>query len=268
MKTQKELNSIPKIHVSARKVIHLTKATDMVASMIRQDILNGTLKPGDKLASQIELTKEFGVSRPTLREALRILEADRLITTIRGSHGGAVVNAPDPDLIQQHMLMVWRSQNTTIDDLFEVRKLIEPAVVYELALRSSPEIVNQLTACLEKERTSTGNSVEFSHAIASFHRALITLFGNHPLNHLMESINSLLERYLPIGLDYARAHTPEKLILKNFEISLSTKKQLIEYIKDAKAVEAMELWKTHMKNSHKNWIESNVGLTIQTLING
>src|ERR1700709_1951474 len=71
------------------------KASVIVAAELRRQIVTGRLKPGDKLHPENILQVEFAISRPTLREALRMLEAESLITIIRGKHGGARVTSID-----------------------------------------------------------------------------------------------------------------------------------------------------------------------------
>jgi GntR family transcriptional repressor for pyruvate dehydrogenase complex len=71
--------------------IRVPKTAELMAAKIRGEILAGTLRPGDRLPSEDSLMSSFGVSRPTLREAIRLLEADELLDVRRGARGGAVV---------------------------------------------------------------------------------------------------------------------------------------------------------------------------------
>ena len=73
------------------------KMADMVAGRIRQMIARGELTDGEWLATEPELMEQFGVSRPTLREAFRLLESDSLVTIRRGPPGGARVTVPGPE---------------------------------------------------------------------------------------------------------------------------------------------------------------------------
>src|SRR5438309_8770941 len=71
----------------------------LVSDDIRRQIVEGSLLPGDPLPSERELLEAFGIARPTLREAMRILEAETLIRTHRGPRGGATVRAPDSQVV-------------------------------------------------------------------------------------------------------------------------------------------------------------------------
>jgi DNA-binding FadR family transcriptional regulator len=74
--------------------VHVPKAAELVAAALRDLILRRELVPGDRLLSESQLMSQYGVSRPTLREALRLLEAQELLEVRRGSRGGGVVRAP------------------------------------------------------------------------------------------------------------------------------------------------------------------------------
>jgi GntR family transcriptional repressor for pyruvate dehydrogenase complex len=74
--------------------VQVPKAAQLVADAVRARILRGDLVPGDRLPSEAALTAQYGVSRPTLREALRLLEAQELLEMRRGARGGGVVRAP------------------------------------------------------------------------------------------------------------------------------------------------------------------------------
>jgi len=90
------------------------KAAVIVAEELRRQIVTGTLRPGDKLKPENELQTEFGVSRPTLREALRILESESLITIIRGKYGGARVTTVEIDAIAGQVGVFLQIQGTTL----------------------------------------------------------------------------------------------------------------------------------------------------------
>src|ERR1700743_249632 len=76
------------------ETIRAPKTAELIAANLRRQIVGGGLKEGLALPPEAELMEQFRVSRPTLREAFRILEAESLITIRRGSRGGAQVTAP------------------------------------------------------------------------------------------------------------------------------------------------------------------------------
>src|SRR4051812_32786766 len=80
---------------SAHKPFRAPRAGELVARHIRHRILRGQLKEGERLPPEAELTKAFQVSRPTLREAISVLESEGLVVMKRGAKGGIIVHRPD-----------------------------------------------------------------------------------------------------------------------------------------------------------------------------
>src|SRR2546423_14271948 len=104
----------------------LPKAGELVAAELRRQIVTGRLKPGDKLVPENVLQAEFAISRPTMREALRILESESLITIGRGKHGGARVSAIDLGSGSRQGGGVLQIEGTTLQDVWLARTIIEP----------------------------------------------------------------------------------------------------------------------------------------------
>src|SRR5205814_3603635 len=96
-----------------------------IADELRALIVSGELSEGDSLGHEPDLVERFGVSRPSLREALRILEAEGLISVIRGALGGVVVHVPDERLAAKTAALVMQTRNVTLADVYEARCIIE-----------------------------------------------------------------------------------------------------------------------------------------------
>ena len=94
---------------------------------ITQCLARGELTDGEWLPTEPELMTQFGVSRPTLREAFRLLEADSLVTIRRGPPGGARVTVPGPEASAAQFGMLLTLTGTTLTDVYEARAVIEPA---------------------------------------------------------------------------------------------------------------------------------------------
>ena len=102
------------------------KISTHIIKQIREAILLGKLKPGETLPPEKELVVQFNVSKHTLREALRTLEGMGLINIRRGAGGGPVVTEVDMETTRDCMASFLHFQNVSINDLSEVRKVIEP----------------------------------------------------------------------------------------------------------------------------------------------
>src|SRR5882672_227305 len=114
------------------------KAAEMVAAELRRQIITGQLKPGDKLHPENVLQEEFAISRPTLREALRLLESESLITISRGKHGGARVSSIDLGAAARQVAVYLQIEGATLQDVWLARTIIEPPAVGLLAERRNP----------------------------------------------------------------------------------------------------------------------------------
>ena len=105
------------------------KAAQVVARQIKQAVLSGKLSVGDKLPAERELIVQFGYSRSVVREALRLLEDDGLIKLQAGRNGGASITNPGTTQIMSNIDMLLRLQQTSVKEVHEAQRLIEPMVV-------------------------------------------------------------------------------------------------------------------------------------------
>ena len=106
---------------------------EVIADELRSMIVSGKLSDGASLGRESDLVDRFGVSRPSLREALRILEAEGLVRVVRGVRGGVVVRQPDERITARNAALVLQFRNVTLADVHEARSIIEPAAARMLA---------------------------------------------------------------------------------------------------------------------------------------
>src|SRR5947207_2228594 len=96
--------------------VRVPKTAELVAAQLRRQIVRGELKEGDALPPEAALMEQFGVSRPTLREAFRVLESESLISIRRGSRGGARVHTPNGEVAARHAGLLLQVRGTTLGD--------------------------------------------------------------------------------------------------------------------------------------------------------
>ncbi len=161
-----------------------------IISQIRDAILSGTLNPGDRLPPEKELVGDFGVSKHTLREAMRALEVMGFIEVRKGACGGAVVLEVDLKTARESISNFLYFQNVSIRDLSEVRKVFEPHLARLAAERMTPEDLDDLAAtqgcCLES--MARGEST-YEQEIA-FHRTIARASGNPVFMLIQDFVNS------------------------------------------------------------------------------
>ena len=98
--------------------VRVPKAAELVAAQLRGQIVRGVLGEGDALPPEHELMQRFGVSRPTLREALRVLEGESLLSIQRGAHGGARIHTPDGDAAARYAGLALQFRGATVADVY------------------------------------------------------------------------------------------------------------------------------------------------------
>jgi DNA-binding FadR family transcriptional regulator len=113
--------------------LRVPKTAELVASHVRRRIVLGELTEGDALPSESALMEEFEISRPTLREAFRILESEGLITVRRGARGGARVQEPSSDVVARYAGLVLQHRGATVADVLNARVIVEAPAARMLA---------------------------------------------------------------------------------------------------------------------------------------
>lgn len=167
---------------------------ELVASQLRRRIIDGDLQDGDELPREADLLEEFSVSRPSLREAVRILETEGLLRIRRGKRGGAVVQAPTPDSAAYHLSLTLQSRSTTMADVSDAREVLEPtcaAMAASLDSEVRKGVVARLTAIVEDNAQTVGEGDEFSAGALSFHEAVVALCGNTSISILASALESI-----------------------------------------------------------------------------
>ncbi|MFZ5586543.1 MAG: FadR/GntR family transcriptional regulator [Thermodesulfobacteriota bacterium] len=185
------------------------KAALEIISQIRQAILAGQLRPGDRLPAERELIASFGVSKNTMREALRVLEVMGFLTIRQGPGGGAEVMAPDMQTTQDSIANFLHFKNISITDLSEARRVVEPYLARLAAGRLRQGELERLESLNEACRLalSRGESLVGSADEVNFHRTLAHLSENPVLILITDLVNSLLadsKVHLRPGPDFSR----------------------------------------------------------------
>jgi len=164
------------------------KVSERIVEQIRDAVLSGRLKPGDRVASEKELVVQFGVSKATMREALRVLEAMGLVEIRKGIQGGVFIAEVDMKTTIHSIMNFLHFKAVSIHDITMLRFMLEPSVAYMAAGRLTPEDIRRLEQMIERgEDTQT----EITKDIG-FHRYLARLSDNPILILIMDFIDNLL----------------------------------------------------------------------------
>src|ERR1700722_8447265 len=120
---------------SRRRQMSRPRVAEMIASIIRHRILDGKLADGDMLPKVDDLADEYRVSKPSIREAMRILETEGLISARRGGLGGAERHMPTASTAAHTLGMILQSTHATVADLATALLVLEPTCAAKTAER-------------------------------------------------------------------------------------------------------------------------------------
>src|SRR5262245_60953383 len=215
----------------------------LIADELRRMIVSGEVSDGELLGREPELVERFGVSRPSLREALRILEAKGLISVVRGRGGGIVVHEPDERMAAHTAALVLQARNVSVADVHEARSLLELAAVRAVAsLRSRRAAMSQLQERIAEQMRVIMDPDAFGPANARFHERLVTLAGNRTLSIVAEMLNEIVAR----AVTAVSKTGAESNSLATRRRGIRSQQKLVALIEAGKATEAEAHWRTHM----------------------
>ncbi|HKF75817.1 MAG TPA: FCD domain-containing protein [Candidatus Dormibacteraeota bacterium] len=167
-----------------------------VATRLREQILAGELSAGDRLPTEAELCERFGVGRSTIREALRMLSSQRLVTTSRGVGGGSSVaqirHGDVSDMLRDRIVLLTHGAGATVAELLEARELLEVPAARLAATRRSPEQVERLRATIP-ESLGRVDRRQIFEVNRSFHDVLLELAGNRLLRVVTEPLFTVMQ---------------------------------------------------------------------------
>ncbi|MBW1722468.1 MAG: FadR family transcriptional regulator [Deltaproteobacteria bacterium] len=167
-----------------------------VASEIKKLVIQGLLKPGDKLPPEVELASRFGVGRQTIREALRILELSGFITIQKGYGGGPIISDTVLHRITSLFLDAFQMEKVTLEELTVARLKIEKIVLEDVIDRADEEDIAALRKNMLEARRKIDMKVMATDKNIEFHRILAKASKNHVFVIVVDSILALLENLL------------------------------------------------------------------------
>lgn len=185
------------------------KQYEVVAERLRQRVVLGDLQPGERLPNEAALATDFGVSRATVREALRVLAAQSLIRTSKGAGGGSYVTLPSvdgvSDFVESSITILSDAEDVTLEELLEARELLEvPAARLAAARRSEAEL-ERLRDAIPDEPLRLGTQRQFVYN-QDFHLVVIEACRNALLAIAAQPVFAVLQRNLARSKLGARFH--------------------------------------------------------------
>lgn len=217
---------------------------EQVAQRILALVKSGSLKPGDQLPPERGLAVSLGVSRPSVREAIRGLTILGVVRTRQG--GGAYVSKLDADVLLEPLHFFISLEEANIRELYDARMLIESDVASRAAENISAEQLAKLEEILTDQATHLDDPAKFRESDSAFHDVVWKSCGNAFLTRIGRSLNV-------IGLEFRRMASETPGVLAQ---SHKDHVRIAEALKARDAAAAAEAASGHMRNVYRTTIES------------
>ncbi|MGD9991618.1 FadR/GntR family transcriptional regulator [Pseudonocardia sp.] len=231
---------------AARRKVHLRvqrirPAYQQIADELRTQIVSGQIGSGDRLPSEPELGKAFGVGRGTIREALRVLASQNLIETRRGATGGSFVSAPDPErtvaALGASLGILVDTPRLRLEDLLEARLLLEPMAARLAAERADAETVSAVVAAAESQREPLDPKSYSEHF--DFHATILMATGNLMFTMMGQPVADVLR---------TRLHRAEVVKSSEWDQANESHRVIAEHIAAGEPAAAEQEMRTHLND--------------------
>ncbi len=196
---ERPVDPAPRALPGTAPIQRVRKAYEQVYDQLRELIMSGELARGERLPNEAVLARDFGVSRGTVREALRVLAAQNLIRTAKGAGGGSFVTLPTVDhiseFLQANIGLLSESQDVSLEEFLEARELLEVFAARRAAARRAPRDIERMRDTIVDDPNGLSNEERFFYN-KEFHSAVLDASSNTLLCIAAQPIFSVLQTNL------------------------------------------------------------------------
>ena len=239
------------------------RLAETVADELRRQIVDGDLADGDLLPPQAVLVEKFNVSLVSLREALRILETEGLVSVRRGNQGGAVVHAPTKASAAYMLGLLLQSEHVMLSDLGTALTDLEPTCAALAAQR--PDRVTTIVPELQRLNTAMSETLHegplFTDLGRQFHDALVRGCGNSTVTAVVGSLEALWSSHEQRWAELS-AQTGDYPSIAERKAVLKTHSALTDAIESGDAGRARRIATRHLTDAQAYVLSDNAGQRI------
>jgi DNA-binding FadR family transcriptional regulator len=230
--------------------IRSPKTAELVAGTLRRMVVDGQLKDGDFLPNEAELMAHFGVSRPTLREAVRVLESERLVEVRRGSRTGARVRVPGPEIVARPAGLLLELSGATIADVLVARAGIEPMAVRLLAESATSAALDELEEMLARDVPAGWESGRLAEATGEFSRRMVEMSGNATLTIMAGMLHEITVRHTAFAINEHR-----EMSKADYDKLTRSYRRLLALLRSGDGAAAEAHWRKHLDTARGMLLE-------------
>ena len=216
------------------------RISGIIVDQIRLLMRQGQLQPGDRLPAERELCEHFGVSRVTVREALRVLEANGLVEIRVGARGGAFVRSPSKERVGEGILDYLTMSSVTSEDVTELRMVLELGIIPLVCERATEEDIEDLLALCHRAREALAAGTYDMSMSVEFHTRVAHAAHNGAIELLLPS----LQGPLLMSLEEAQQVAPE-MGRKGTQEHLA----FVEAVRDREVDGAVRIMRAHLERT-------------------
>jgi DNA-binding FadR family transcriptional regulator len=235
---------------------------ELVAASIREAIIGGEIVEGDFLPSETQLMRQFGASRPTIREAIRILENELMVSVVRGSHAGARIHPPTVDAVARLAAFTLRAQGTTPADISLARSAVLALAAQAAAVRCTPLQIASLRDELNRAShilAHDGVGEAYRAAAVNLQQTVLDVAGNDTLSMISAMLQIVVEQHMPQpSLRAAEFVSPPAALAHEVSDGLRSFGRLFDLMQAHDPVGVAAFWLDQIQNANLVWLLGSV----------
>jgi GntR family transcriptional repressor for pyruvate dehydrogenase complex len=216
------------------------RISGIIVDQVRLLMRQGQLQPGDRLPAERELCEHFGVSRVTVREALRVLEANGLVEMRVGARGGAFVRSPSKERVGEGILDYLTMSPVSSGDVTELRMVLELGIIPLVCERATDDDIEDLLALCHRAREALASGSHDVSMSVEFHTRVAQCAHNGAIELLLPSLQGPLLR----SLAEARQAAPN-MGRRGVQEHLA----FVEAVRDRKVDDAVQIMRAHLERT-------------------
>lgn len=220
--------------------VSVTRVSQVIVEQVRLLLRQGRLRPGDRLPSERELCERFGVSRVTVREALRVLEANGLIEIRVGARGGAFVTSPTSQQVGEGLADLLSLSPLTAAEVTEARLVFEIGIIPLIVERATEDDLAELRALNDAHQRAHDDGTYTMEMSADFHIRLAAATHNAAIETLVQSFHG------PLLMSLVTAKLKEPVMGK---VGIREHRDFIDAVQARDVAKAESIMRTHLRRT-------------------